>query len=78
MKHRNLTGDLAIDAACVEFEKALRGNESPSIEAIVGANPNIDHHRLIEQLVLLEVEFLAENVNGGRKAWRLAGASSAD
>lgn len=61
MKHRNLTGDLAIDAACVEFEKALRGNESPSIEEFVGANPDIDHHRLIEQLVLLEVEFLAES-----------------
>ena len=61
MKHRNLTGDLAIDAACVEFEKALRGNESPSIEEVVGANPDIDHHRLIEQLVLLEVEFLAES-----------------
>lgn len=60
MKDEGLTGDLALDRICIAFERALRENESPSIEAIVQANPNLNDRKLIEQLVMLEVEFLAE------------------
>ena len=60
MGRDNLTGDLNLDAICVEFEQSLRGDGSPRIEAILEVNPQVDDRKLVEQLIMVELEYLTE------------------
>ena len=63
MNGHDLTQEFALDAVCVEFEQALQRNISPRIEDYVKSHPDLDHGKLITQLVLLELDYLSNRAS---------------
>ena len=60
MNQHELTSELVLDAICVAFEQSLQRGEAASIEGYLTAHPAVDQRKLVQQLILLELEYLAK------------------
>ena len=56
--NHDLAEELLLDRICLEFEKQLRADQQPAIESLLDEYGEPFRSRLLEQLILLELDYV--------------------